>query len=680
MKKNYSSNRLYQNGKIDSFMTPYRDDNKKFIGWYTEPNGGKKSEIGEILTENISLYAHWADEAYTIYIHDDFYGGYNIYYFEPDSKFGILSTPTKEGYKFIGWYDEIDNGNLITSETIVNDYNEMHIYPHWIKTEQYTIFFDSNGGDDVQTTITIQNGYEYGDLPMPTKIGYGFLGWFTKKNGGTRIKPSDVFDISQDQVLYAHWLSPDLYRISFDSNGGSIVNSLIEKYPGEPYGELPVPTKDNYTFVGWYDDSIEGSKINSDTVFDGTANKVLYAHWREGILNECVVSFDTNGGSGIIDSVHLYTGDKITLPVVTKKGYTFINWTYNGDVVTENTNFDEISEATLIANWQVNNYIVHFDANGGNGTMEDIIMTYDKAKMLPENLFVRNGYSFVGWSKTYDGDVTYDSYSLVSNIGSQGTVTLYAVWQENPKETKLYFDFNGGEVLDEHFYQPLYLYDDETIYYFPEIKRDGYTFVNWMYNDTVVDNSTTFYDMGEVTIKANWQPNNYTITFDGNGGIGSMENITMTYDVTKTLPENSFVYDDKVFVGWGRTADGNVEYQNMEITKNIAFEGEVTLYAHWADVEENVCIVNFDGNGGVGDTRRIYLYGNEKIYQLPEVAKKGYTLISCTYNDNPVDTDTSFEGNSEVTLIANWQPNKYIVKFNKDYDEEHGTMSDIEMT
>ncbi len=666
---------------IQYLAVPYHDNsNKIFLGWFSERVGGERYNIGDKLTSDINLYAHWADEAYQIHL---WYTGdswsMQTIYLELNSKFGALPVAKRDGYEFLGWYDSYEDGNEVTSDTIFSDVNKNEIYTKWKKVSQYTVSFDANGGDEISTVINIQNGYTYGDLPNPNKMGYGFLGWFTKKNGGTRISRDDVFNLSYNQVLYAHWLAPDLYRISLDSNGGNAISDVIERYPGELYGSLPVPSWSNHTFIGWYDDINGGSRIETDTIFDGNANQTLYAHWKDGLLSECVISFDTNGSSPI-EPIHLFTGDNLVLPNVTKIGYTFINWTYNGDIVTENTSFEGITSATLIANWRANEYVVRFDANGGNGEMADLTVTYDKAFKLPENDFRKEEYSFIGWSKTSDGDVLYDTYSEFINITDSGIITLYAVWQEDPKITKVYFDIDGAILLDDYFYEPLYLYDYETIYYFPNLKKDGYTLINWTYNGEVIDSETTFYNLGEITIKANWQANNYTVKFDANGGTGTMNESVLTYDNETKLPKNQFTNNDKIFVGWSRIKDGNVEYLDEEIAKNIAMEGEITLYAHWKDNDEHICTVFFDGNGGLGDTRQVYLYGDEKIYHFPELTRKGYNFINWTSNGNIVDTNTSFTECNEITIKANWQAKKYTVKFDPGIDEVQGTMNDIEMT
>jgi uncharacterized repeat protein (TIGR02543 family) len=121
--------------------------------------------------------------------------------------------------------------------------------------------------------------------------------------------------------------------------------------------------------------------------------------------------------------------------------YKFVGWatTPNGNAVCTdemavlNLSTQANDEVTLYAVWTENIYTVVFDANGGNGEMSDISLTYDVAEQLPANTFYRTGYTFVGWAVTPNGSVFYTDEEDVLNITTKDktTMTLYAVWKEN---------------------------------------------------------------------------------------------------------------------------------------------------------------------------------------------------------------------------------------------------------
>lgn len=111
--------------------------------------------------------------------------------------------------------------------------------------------------------------------------------------------------------------------------------------------------------------------------------------------------------------------------------------------------------------------------------------------------------------------------------------------------------------------------------------RPGYTLAGWYNGDTKVEDKDL--TVGEdITLTAKWMANTYTIKFDPNGGTGTIKDQGATYDADVTLPENTFTNGDKIFIGWATSADGQVVYADKATVKNLATDGEVTLYAVWA--------------------------------------------------------------------------------------------------
>ena len=153
----------------------------------------------------------------------------------------------------------------------------------------FTVTLDANGGLTDKTSITVTNGSTYDDLPSASKAGKVFAGWFTSLEGGTKIENTTSVNLTSDQILYAHWIEMD-GTLKFDANGGSV--SITEKSisNGKVYGELPVPTKTNATFLGWYTDKNGGTLITEDTVVEASGEITVYAHWQESFKK---VSVDT---------------------------------------------------------------------------------------------------------------------------------------------------------------------------------------------------------------------------------------------------------------------------------------------------------------------------------------------------------------------------------------------------
>lgn len=119
-------------------------------------------------------------------------------------KYGKLPKPTRKGYTFQGWYTSAKKGAKIKSATLVTSLENHTLYAHW-KAKNYKVKLNANGGKVSKSSYKVTYASTYGKLATPTKKGYTFLGWYTKKNGGTRILSTSKVKITKTTTLYAHW-------------------------------------------------------------------------------------------------------------------------------------------------------------------------------------------------------------------------------------------------------------------------------------------------------------------------------------------------------------------------------------------------------------------------------------------------------------------------------------------
>lgn len=146
---------------------------------------------------------------------------------------------------------------------------------------EVTVTFDANKGTCAQESTVVQVGSAYGSLPLAERSGFTFTGWFDSKNGGARIDGATVVTLSEDHTLYAHWSARSGYAVIFDPNGGRLHSEETERlvYTGDIYGELPIPTRRGYDFVGWFTAAEGGDAVQPTDVFSGTETQTLYAQW-----------------------------------------------------------------------------------------------------------------------------------------------------------------------------------------------------------------------------------------------------------------------------------------------------------------------------------------------------------------------------------------------------------------
>lgn len=120
-------------------------------------------------------------------------------------KLESLPTPKRSGYTFVGWYTKKSGGKKISSDYVVK--KNIKFYARWIKNrKKFKISLNKNGGSCKKSSLTIKINNKFKKLPTATRKGYTFLGWYTKKSGGTKVTASTKMkDIYPVKKLYAHW-------------------------------------------------------------------------------------------------------------------------------------------------------------------------------------------------------------------------------------------------------------------------------------------------------------------------------------------------------------------------------------------------------------------------------------------------------------------------------------------
>lgn len=201
------------------------------------------------------------------------------------------------------------------------------------------------------------------------------------------------------------------YTITFDSQGGSEVPSqtLTE---GETV-ELSVPTKEGYTFDGWYTDAEAGVKVDAMVA---TQDVTLYAHWLEAVGTEFTITFDTQGGDPIEPMV-VQSGMTVTLPEASRDGYVFDGWYTEAEAGEKVDTLTVDADMTVYAHWteadgQETMYTITYQ-DGADGTIfEDVVYSVkenDPTPVFGENDPVRDGYTFDGWNPEVQETVTADA-------------------------------------------------------------------------------------------------------------------------------------------------------------------------------------------------------------------------------------------------------------------------------
>ena len=599
-------------------------------------------------------------------------------------KYFIYENPgnlTKTCYTFAGWG--------VTGEQTMGT-QSVTLVAQWTP-DTYTVTFNSGSGTGSMTDQT----YAYGVAQALktnefTRDGYTFAGWSKTSGGAKAFSDKENISITENTNLYALW-KPMTYTISFNNGGGSGAMET-QTFNRDETQELNANTftRQGYTFNGWKDGSNK-SYFNGESI-KATANMTLTAQWTA--INY-TVRFNPNGGTGSLanQSFAYGTAQALTANTFTHTGYTFVGWSSspsastaeygNGENVI-NLTVDQNDTITLYAVWIANSYTVNFVANctDSEGTLSDQNFTYDIEKSLTQNTGItRKGYTFVGWNTMADGSgVSYADMTIVKNLATTGTVSLYAQWSADVYT--LTFESNGGMGT---MVAQTFATGDTTAIKANAFTKAGHSFIGWKDDKNVhVDKDSTVDSVGRTaTMTAQWEANSYIVSFNSNGGTGSMLNQTYTYGLAQALTPNTYTRDGYTFAGWSQKSnDTTTTYGDQVLIKNLTPMKDVTitLYAIW---KQNTYTVDFNANGGEGTMAdQIFLIGvadtlkanSGAIYRVGHKFTGWNTMSDgsgTSYPNGAVNVSFVPDASGKVNLYAMWtEETRYIIRGNvKDRDD-----------
>ena len=287
----------------------------------------------------------------------------------------------------------------------------------------YYAYFNANGGSVAVTSKELTYGAEYGTLPVATRDGYTFLGWFSDATGGEQVVADTIVTINYVENLYAHWSNVESYTFQFDSTLGSACAPVTATYGAEI--EMPVPARFGYSFTGWYYDAActqPASYTIMPDLGDNGAVVTVYAGWTERVYD---ITLDPGENGTVSSTSYTVTFGSAygTLPTPTKDGHTFVGWftqPEGGEQITAAVLVEVDTEHTLYAQYSVNTYTLYFDTDGGNA-IDPITALYGTP--ISVEAPTKDNYLFAGW--TLNGQ-PYDLKTMPS-----GNVTIEAVWTLN---------------------------------------------------------------------------------------------------------------------------------------------------------------------------------------------------------------------------------------------------------
>ena len=460
--------------------------------------------------------------------------------------------------------------------------------------------------------------------------------------------------------------------IIFNANGGYGImpNQKIDVNSSDLLNKCAY-IRDGYNFLGWAT-SASGTVVyidENDFSVQEQESITLYAVWEKIVIQVSVgVEFDANGGTGTKQSLTIPQNSTFIFPECgyVKEGYSFVAWVNSPTNITqirypgEEGSVGTMGLTKYYAMWAANENTVIFNANGGSGTMSSQKMKTDEKKALNNCTFTRDGYSFIGWATTSDGEVVYSNQAQYT-MGTENEYTLYAVWDIN--KVALIYDANGGEGSME---SQLLLPNQVLSLNENEYRRSGYGFKGWSLtpNGEIAYRNMSNFTMGttSITLYAVWEATDTAIVLNPNGGKGVALTTMSKTDETITLPLNTFTRDGYDFVGWATISYGEVKYLDgaeYVAGPNVSYN----LYAIWSPTTYTISY-NLDGGSvnGLKDTYTI----ETSAFTLPNPQKEGYEFVgwsgtNISGTQKVVTIQQGSMGNRSYT--ANWKENTYTVTY-----------------
>ena len=568
----------YRNG-TKATLTATPNEGYHFVKW---SNDVTENPYTFAVDKDLALTATFDAKEYNlIYMVD------GVEYKKVPVKFGSTITPeafpTKVGYTFSGW-GEIP-ATMPTSDVTVNG---------TFAINKYTFTFDTDGGSEVAGITQDYNSAITAPV-APTKTGYTFAGWV----------PAIPETVPAENMSFKAQWTINQYTLTFDADNGTEATVITQDF-NTKFETPAAPTKTGYTFAGW--DSEIPETIPAE-------NKSFKALWT---INQYTFTFDADGGSEVAAITQNY-GTKIESPAApTKTGYTFAGWVpaIPETVPAENMSFK--------AQWTINQYTLTFDAD--NGTEATVITLNFGTKFETPAAPTKTGYTFAGWDSEVPETIPAENKSFK------------ALWTIN--QYTFSFDADGGSevaAITQNYGTKIETPAAPT--------KTGYTFAGWVpaIPETVPAENMNF--------KAQWTINQYTLTFNADNGTEATV-ITQDYGTKFDTPADP-IREGYTFAGWDKDIPESMPAESMNFT------------AKWI---ANQYTLTFDSDGGSDVAAITQDYGT-KIVTPAAPTKTGYTFTGW---DNEIPETMPAES---MSFKAQWTINQYTLTFNADNGTE-----DVEIT
>ena len=697
-------------------------NNFNFVGWniyddqnWSMYNANKDYTVGlaTIDGDTTTLYAAWMEKnIYTIsYDANGGVGAPQMTQAHEDETITLSNiTPSRKNYTFIGWSTS-SNATLASyypSDEFTMGNEVVTLYAIWKNNP--SLSYSANGGTFTNAPSPIYpcigEAIKITSF-IPKKDGYLFAGWgITSDASSATYKANDSYTMGDSNtILYAIWKKAQ-YEVTTTVSDGYTITGLKNNYYYDDVMSFNVTGVQAKVYIN-------GQLVNKDQ--DGNYTFTIKEKTHVYIANGAKKSliYSANGGSEApFDNKSYNNGSAATISSLKpiRLGYTFAGWSTNKEATSaEYTSGSALTFASediiLYAVWKANTYTISYDANSGNGTMENDSLLFNEKKSLSINSFSKTGYTFIGWSITPNGAIVYDDNAIVSELCEEnnGNITLYAVWEQTI--TVIDFITTDGDELNSSI----------SVVYGEALSssglvcptRDGYIFKGYYTKENglgelIFDSQLNTNLSGKwernvtsLTLYSYWTPISYTIVFvNGQNQVGKQYAVyDMPFKINSATSLSVVVPSGYHFAGWSTSASSQiVAYTDEEeITASLTnLDGEeVYLYAVFEIDKKYNVIYNANGGSNAPIDNNEYLVGDKITINNIIPTLDGYTFVGWSYDPAnnisiafpynkasgfTIDSTTMIDGG--ITLYAVWTIDKPLQSQIDDVNNQINSLKD----
>ena len=487
-------------------------------------------------------------------------------------------TAPDDTQEFDAW--EVD-GKRVEPGTEIKIDKDTVIKAIWKKI-QVNVTYDGNGGKGTMAGKTVDKGSNYTVLENTFNAPDETQEFDTWEVNGEKVAAGTSIKIDKDTVIKAIWKKIQV-KVSYDANGGSGNMAGATQNKGSKYTLLANTFKapnENQEFKIW---EVNGQEVAPGSEITLDKDTVVKAIWKD---IEVKVSYEPNGGSGEMKGAIQKKGTKYTLSSNTftaPENHEFDTWEVDGQKLAPNAEITLDKDTIVKAIWKDIEYKVTFNGNTGTGSMPEKLIKKGNEYELPANGFTApENKIFSHWK------IGNEDKNPGDKITVNGDTEVIAIWKD--VKVKVSYDGNGGTGSME---------GKELVKGSPyKLSANGFTapenkeFAGWKIGETEYEPDTEINVNEDTTVTAIWKDIKVKVSYDANGGSGSMDGTELTKGSTYKLSSNKFTAPtNKEFAGW---KIGDKEYTpDAEITVNEDTE----VKAIWKDIKVKV---SYNSNGGSG--------------------------------------------------------------------------------